>query len=118
MMISYFFLRYTKPPFLRIHILSVHHDSKVQMRAGGIAGTADFSDELSSCYCLSFRHIDLAEMTVYCLQASAVGYDNAFTESSVPSCDFYLSCFTCQYMSPCRKGYIKALVIRGADTSR
>ena len=54
------FLRYGKPPFLRIHITAVHHDSKVQMRSCGLPGAAHFSDKLSSYHRLSFRHIDPA----------------------------------------------------------
>lgn len=105
------FLRYTKPPFLRIHIPSVHLYAKVQVRAGRVARAADISNLLASDYLLPGFDLYCAHVSVYSLQAVVVPYYDAFAKAAVPASTCYGTCLTCENLSSHWEGNVKALMV-------
>lgn len=113
----FYILRYTQPPFLRVHIPAVYLHSKVQVRTGGVAGAADISDLLASDYLLPGFDLYCAHVSVYSLQAVVVLYYDAFAKAAVPACTRYSSCLTCEYLGSHWEGYVKALMVCRAEAA-
>lgn len=114
----FYILRYTQPPFLRVHIPAVYLHSKVQVRTGGVAGAADISDLLASDYLLPGFDLYCAHVSVYSLQTVVVLYYDAFAKAAIPSCACYASSFTCEDLGSHWEGYIKTLMIGRAEAAR